>query len=124
MRVTVTYNPKSKYLFVDGQDKNHKRVTKKTHTICLGTICLYSSTDYSKEVLGKKHFGKTGAYKFSGRAIFKKTPSLEEKKLPRPKTKRRLAFCGEKDSFVDMKTGEAVSKVNQLFLEDNKIFVL
>ena len=124
MQVTVTYNPKGKYIFVDGQDKVHNRVTKKTHTICLGAICLYGLKDYSREMLGKKHFGKTGAYKLEGKTDFKKTPTLEEKKLPRPKTKQRIVFNGEKDSFVDIKTGEEVSKVSQLFLEDNKIFVL
>ena len=60
-----------------------------------------------------------------GKADLDKTPTLEEKKLRRPKWLRQVSYNPYKSNkFVDVKTGKPVDYAKEVFIDGNKVFIV
>jgi hypothetical protein len=124
-RVEVYYNVTAKCLSV----RQGGKVVKHTHAIKIySTPSSYGHVDFTVQPAGRKKVVRTkrkGVHAFvRGQADLDKTPSLEEKKLRRPKWLRRVSYNPYKsDKFVDVKTGKPVDYAKEVFIDGNKVFI-
>ena len=125
-RVEVYYNIRKKCLSV----RRDGIVIKHTHAIKLySTKGGYGYVDFVVQPAGQKKVVRTkrkNVHAFvKGKADLDKTPTLEEKKLRRPKWLRQVSYNPYKsDKFVDVKTGKPVDHAKEVFIDGNKIFIV
>ena len=124
-RVEVYYNIRKKCLSV----RQDGIVIKHTHAIKLySTSGGYGHVDFTVQEAGHKKVLKQkrkNVHAFvRGKADLDKVPTLEEKKLRRPKWLRQVSYNPYKsDKFVDVKTGKPVDYAKEVFIDGNKVFI-
>ena len=125
-RVEVYYNVKQKCLSV----RQDGIVVKHTHAIKLyATSGGYGYVEFTVQEAGQKKVVRTkrkGVHAFvKGKVDLDKVPTLEEKKLRRPKWLRRVSYNPYKnEKFVDVKTGKPVDYAKEVFIDGNKVFII
>tara|TARA_R100000808_G_scaffold24448_1_gene56335 strand:- start:1925 stop:2323 length:399 start_codon:yes stop_codon:yes gene_type:complete len=125
--VDVYYNLHRKCLSV--KDRDTGLVVKHTHAIRIkvskhiGTVRFIVSEKGRKRVLKE---GRKNVHAYvRGAVSLGNTPSLEERKLQKPKTLRRVTYNPYKyETFVDAKTGEEVRNAKEVFIDGRNVYVV
>ena len=129
-KVDIYYNVRKKCLSV--RDATTGLVVKHTHAIKLvaGTQGYERDIQFKVSEKGRQRVLKekrknVHAY-VSGRVTdLGKLRSLEESKARKPKTLRQVTYNPYKhETFVDVKTGEAVHWAKEVFIDDRKVYIV
>ena len=129
-QVEVYYNLHRKCLSV--RDTSTGLVVKHTHALKLVAgkqgyerdIQFKVSAKGRKRVLEERR-KNVHAYVVGRVMDLRKVKSLEERKARKPKTLRQVTYNPYKyESFVDVKTGEAVHYAKEVFIDGRKVYIV
>lgn len=124
----VYFNLHKKCLSV--RNRKTGKVVKHTHAVRIkslakgfGLVRFVVQDGGRKRVLKEKRKNVHALVK--GKVDLGRTPSLEERKLQKPKTLRRVTYNPYKHkTFVDAKTGEEVNYAKEVFIDGKNIYIV
>tara|TARA_Y100000004_G_scaffold158276_2_gene184471 strand:- start:2934 stop:3338 length:405 start_codon:yes stop_codon:yes gene_type:complete len=128
IKAEVYYNVHKKCLSI--RDTKTNKVVKHTHAVRVkGGQDFYKRVNFVVQPSGRKRVlkqKKKNVHAFvRGMVDLSKTPSLEERKLRKPKTVGRVKYNPYKyETFVDAKTEKEAHYAKEVFIEDRSVFIV